>query len=61
MIPLLAKTCEMDGNNETWVVELDDSYVWSDGTAVTSADVIWSLEKISSWMWIWDRSRARKL
>lgn len=45
MIPLLAKTCEMDGNNETWVVELDDSYVWSDGTAVTSADVIWSLEK----------------
>lgn len=45
MIPLLAKTCEMDGNNETWVIELDDSYVWSDGSAVTSADVIWSLEK----------------
>jgi PGF-pre-PGF domain-containing protein len=45
MIPLLAKTCEMDGNNENWVIELDDSYVWSDGTAVTSADVIWSLEK----------------
>ena len=45
-VPGLAKECYYEtGDTSTWIVVLDDEYVWSDGKPVTSEDLIWSLEK----------------